>query len=335
MSAYLLPAGSDELRKLVSDWRSALVLGKGRGFKHAGAKPLPSKPEPELAAALYRAALGPMAAPLESGKWQRIVAVTDGPLLDAPLAALVTGNEKRLVESFAIASAVSLRSLAARQDNGAASSSLLVIGDPLQKGKERTVIPSGDRLEPLAQARAEADAIAAEFPGAIDLTGPDARESQVKQRLDCCSILHFATHGLLDSDDGMDSGLLLAAEPADSTEDGVLQAWEIAEMRLHAKLAVLSACDSARGDQSLGEGLVGLAWAFQAAGTPAVVASLWSVDDAATADLMRAFYASLKKQARVDDALRQAMLQLRGRKSSSQPFYWAAFSLIGREDAIH
>lgn len=332
--AYLLPAGTSELRKAVSDWRKALVRPEGRGVKIIPEAGMPVKAEPDLARALYRAALGPMTATLESGAWDHLVAVTDGALLDAPLAALITTGGKRLVELLAVSSAVSFHSLAVERDRHTTASSLLVISDPSEPGRERAVIPSGGLLAPLAQARAEARSIVAEFPGAINLTGADARENQVKSRLGCCSILHFATHGILDPDDGMNSGLLLAAEPADSSEDGVLQAWEIAGMRLNAKLAVLSACDSARGDQRLGEGLVGLAWAFQAAGTPAVVASLWSVDDAATANLMRAFYSGLNSGARTDDAMRQAMLKLHSQTASSSPYFWAAFSVIGQATPI-
>jgi CHAT domain-containing protein len=332
--AYLLPAGITALHDLVGNWRNSLIRDQGRGFPNAPVQPYSGKPEPDLARAVYSAALGPLGPFLESGTWRRLVAVPDGPLLDAPLSALITAKGKRLVESFSIATATSLHSLAVKAANRSAQSSLLAIGDPSEKGKDRVVIPSGAHLQPLAQARTEAKAIAAEFPGTHPLVGPEAREGAVKRRLDCCTILHFATHGLLDSEDGMDSGLLLAAEPADSNQDGVLQAWEIADMRLNAKLAVLSACDSARGDQTLGEGLVGLAWAFQAAGTPAVVASLWSVDDAATAGLMRTFYASLQKGARVDDAMRQAMLRLHGQHATSSPYYWAAFSLVGSAEPI-
>jgi hypothetical protein len=331
---YLLPEGTGEMRKSVSEWRSALSRPEGRGVKVIPATGGPVQAEPDLARAAYRSAMGPLAASLESRTWDHLVAVTDGPLLEVPLAALVTNAGKRLVEHFAISNAVSFHSLVAVSDHRSAASSLLVIGDPSEPGKERAVIPSGARLEPLAHARAEAQSIAADFPGSLNLTGANARESQVKKRLDCCSILHFATHGLLDSEDGMDSGLLLAAEPEDSPEDGVLQACEIAGMQLNAKLAVLSACDSARGDQRLGEGLVGLAWAFQAAGTPTVVASLWSVDDTATANLMRAFYTGLKSGARSDDAMRQAMLKLRSQTAKSSPYFWAAFSVIGRADTI-
>ena len=96
---------------------------------------------------------------------------------------------------------------------------------------------------------------------------------------------------------------------------------------LSAHLAVLSACETGRGQAKGGEGLMGLAWAFRAAGVPAVVASQWQVDDAATKQLMVAFYKELKAGRRKDDALRTAMLAVQ--KEHPSPYYWAAFELIG------
>jgi CHAT domain-containing protein/predicted negative regulator of RcsB-dependent stress response len=331
--AYPLKAGNNELRRIAGGWRKTLVLGDGRGWKANTVSPADVRQESEWALELYRAALEPVAALIESGKWDHLLAVTDGPLLDVPLAALLTSRQKRLIDLCAVTSATSLRSLAVEPGRRVSSSQILII-DPLDPEHDRVVIPSGDRFKPLPYAQAEARSIAALFPGAVDLASARGRESQVKSRLDCCSILHFATHGVLDSDDGMDSGLLLAAEPENSTEDGILQAWEIAGMHLNARLAVLSACDTARGDRRPGEGLMGLAWAFQAAGTPAVIASNWSVNDAATADLMRAFYAELRSGARSDDALRTAMLKTRALPRKNAPFFWAAFSLIGRAESI-
>ncbi len=333
VKGHLLSAGSAQLRQTATDWRTSLLLGNGRGLEVLAPATGRTRPEPECANEMFRAMAGPLAETLESGGWNRLVAVTDGPLLDIPLAALVTNQGKRLIERFAITSATSLHSLLAEPDRPAATADLMVVGDPLEPGKDRAVVPSGDRFRPLDHARAEAADIASLFRGAIHLTGTAASEARVKQRLDCCSILHFATHGVLDADDGMDSGLLLAGESGDATEDGVLQAWEIAGMRLHAKLAVLSACNTARGDRRLGEGLMGLAWAFQAAGTPAVVASLWSVDDAATSELMRAFYGELRSGAGKDEALQRAMLKMQA-GGKRAPYYWAGFSVIGRPDPI-
>jgi CHAT domain-containing protein len=172
----------------------------------------------------------------------------------------------------------------------------------------------------------------------LGLVGPRAQEAVIKREMPRSALLHFATHGLLDSRDGMRSCLLLAPEPEGSGEDGVLEAREIAGMTLSARLAVLSACESGRGQPGGGEGLVGLAWAFRAAGCPSVVASEWSVDDAATERLMEAFYRGVKGKMRLDDALRQAMLSVRAWTAAKEgrdvPYYWAAFQVMGSTSPV-
>ena len=158
-------------------------------------------------------------------------------------------------------------------------------------------------------------------------------------------MLHFACHGYLNSKQVMQSGLVMAPEPTDSSDTGVLTASEIMETPLAAQLAVLSACQTGQGIQSGGEGLMGLAWAFRAAGCSAVVASKWEVDDEATRHVMVRFYKELLKGARKDDALRTSMLAEMKAKEKAEPtratvatshagprsnaHYWAAFQLIG------
>jgi CHAT domain-containing protein len=143
----------------------------------------------------------------------------------------------------------------------------------------------------------------------------------------------------------MNSGLVLTtpARTDDLAEDGFLQAWEIFErVRLNADLVVLSACDSGRGKELGGEGLLSLTRAFQFAGARAVVASLWQVADEGTADLMTRFYRHLKNGAAAADALREAQLEIvsqipwtqdsqgeRRDKDVSKDLVWAAFEVFG------
>src|SRR5205085_7778557 len=91
----------------------------------------------------------------------------------------------------------------------------------------------------------------------------------------------------------------------------------------------LSACETGRGQLRGGEGLMGLAWAFRAAGCPSVIASQWQVDDAATASLMDRFYKALRTGKPKDEALRAAMLSVRGEPGHGHPYYWAAFQVFG------
>ena len=136
----------------------------------------------------------------------------------------------------------------------------------------------------------------------------------------------------------MSSGVLLSVpekepEPGETDNDGALQAWEIySQLRLKAELVVLSGCETGRGQEVKGEGLIGLTRAFQYAGARSIVASQWKVADRSTAALMVAFHHSLRQGLPKDEALRRAMAHLRQRRATSDPYYWAPFILVGDSD---
>jgi CHAT domain-containing protein len=112
-------------------------------------------------------------------------------------------------------------------------------------------------------------------------------------------------------------------------EDGLLEAWEIKRMKLHARLAVLSACETARGKISDGEGVIGLSWALFAAGCPSEVVSQWKVDSASNTDLMLKFHQRFRAGASAAEAMRDASLALAKDPRYRHPFYWAPFVAIG------
>jgi CHAT domain-containing protein/Tfp pilus assembly protein PilF len=145
--------------------------------------------------------------------------------------------------------------------------------------------------------------------------------------------LHFATHGLLDSTHPELSGVLLSLvdEQGRPQPQGLLRLGEIYNLKLPVELVVLSACQTALGQEVRGEGLVGLTRGFMYAGAPRVVASLWKVDDKATADLMKIFYEGMLGPQRLPAAaaLRQAQKQVWQSNKERSPFYWAAFVLQG------
>jgi CHAT domain-containing protein len=146
-------------------------------------------------------------------------------------------------------------------------------------------------------------------------------------------IVHFATHGLLNSKQPELSGILLSLvdEQGRPQENGLLRLGEIYNLKLPAELVVLSACQTALGKDVKGEGLVGVTRGFMHAGAARVVASLWKVDDAATAELMKRFYEGMlgKRKLRPAEALRQAQMAMRNQKQWRAPYYWAAFVLQG------
>jgi len=169
------------------------------------------------------------------------------------------------------------------------------------------------------------------------LFGREASEKNFKLLAGDHSQIHLATHGLLNEKQPLLSGLLLAGEKGDG-EDGFLQAHEIYNLELRARLVVLSACETGLGQLRGGEGLIGLSRAFLYAGARAVTVSLWSVEESSTA-LMTLFYRELQKNFDPVRALRSAKLALmksEGRFSRSggidlaHPFFWAPFVVYSR-----
>jgi CHAT domain-containing protein len=144
-------------------------------------------------------------------------------------------------------------------------------------------------------------------------------------------ILHFATHGILNSEHPALSGVVLSlVDEQGKPKDGFLKLKDVYNLNLPAELVVLSACQTALGKEIRGEGLVGLTRGFMYAGAKRVVASLWKVDDVATAELMERFYRGmLIDKERPAEALRKAQMSMAKQRRWSSPYYWAAFTLQG------
>ncbi len=322
IQGWTLPTGEKRLTRLAESWRSAIQAGDAS--------------EPQSGEALYAALFAPLqnAGLLTPGRYARLVIVADGPLLNVPFAALVSDSSHRLLDHYALSYAVSLGVLTWTRPVTRPAKTLLCIADPLGDKKPGAPVQMaarlrGEILSPLPYARSEARAVAGLIPGSVLIVGKVAREADIKAQIGQYGLLHFATHGLLDTGSPLRSGLVMAPEPAGSAEDGLLDAGEILSLPLTARLAVLSACRTAEGKSGGGEGLMGLSWAFQAAGCPSVVASQWSVSDQATARLMTVFYQGLAQGRRRDESLRRAMQSVRALPHDSAPQYWAAFTLIG------
>ncbi|MFN0118997.1 MAG: CHAT domain-containing protein, partial [Blastocatellia bacterium] len=143
--------------------------------------------------------------------------------------------------------------------------------------------------------------------------------------------LHFATHGVLDSQRPELSGLALSSLDREGREqDGFLRLVEIYNMKLAAELVTLSACETGLGKQMRGEGIIGLTRGFLQAGAQRALVSLWKVDDRASARLMGRIYQGIfRDQLTPAAALRKAQLALRADPALGDPFFWAAFTLHG------
>jgi CHAT domain-containing protein len=144
-------------------------------------------------------------------------------------------------------------------------------------------------------------------------------------------IVHFATHGFLNSTHPNLSGIVLSLlDREGKSQDGFLRLQDVYNLHLPADLVVLSACQTGLGEEIKGEGTIGLTRGFMYAGAPRVVVSLWSVDDRGTAALMSAFYQKmLQDDLSPDAALREAQLALWQQEEFRSPYYWSAFGLQG------
>jgi CHAT domain-containing protein len=320
----------------------------------------------DLARALYRKLISPVADLV--GKSQRVLILPDGPLHRLPFGALRRdpgGRRQFLAEWKPLHAALSLTVYGAlrasrgepTQTAATGTAQLAAFGDPrypkdlAQSGESRDPLRRtlgvlrGFHWAPLPYSRREVERIAAAYPEARLYLGEEATEERAKDVAPKARILHFATHAYLDDRIPLDSALVLTIpeELAEGRDNGLLQVWEIFEsVRLDADLVVLSACDSALGRELSGEGLIGLTRAFQYAGARSVVASLWSVSDQATAELMTRFHRHYAAGLSKDEALRQAQIELIRKPiqitivngqtvetDASAPFFWAAFQLFG------
>jgi CHAT domain-containing protein/Tfp pilus assembly protein PilF len=296
---------------------------------------------------LFRTLIGPAKAQL-LGK-NALVVVPDGPLWNLPFQALLGSDGHYLLEDFAISYAPSLTVLRemmrVHKSNllGTAkpeSPALLAMADPTlaRETMQRAAIVYRGELSALPEAKREVLNLKQLY--GMDQSkvyvGVDAGEDRFKAEAGQFRVLHLATHGVFDDANPMYSYVLLSVGDKNSKEDGLLEAWEISQMDLKADLAVLSACESARGRVSAGEGVIGLTWAFFVAGVPTTVVSQWKVESSSTADLMVAFHQSLKKLSvepgtrfTVSRSMQQAALQLLHNPQYSHPFYWAGFVVVG------
>ncbi|HEY0727004.1 MAG TPA: CHAT domain-containing protein, partial [Pyrinomonadaceae bacterium] len=325
---YTLPIKRAELEKQIESFRKQLA-SRDLGFRTSALK-------------LYDLLLKPAHVQLR-GKTNVVIA-PDSNLWDLPFQALVDTGGRFLIEDAAITYAPSLtvlREMSKRRISQTAprtSPTLLAFGNPVseQAKTDRVSALRDGSLDPLPEAAEEVKALARLYgPSRSKVyVGPDAREDRVKNEAGQAGILHFTTHGTLNNASPMYSYLTLAE--GGPNDDGLLEAWELMQLDLKAELAVLSACETARGRIGAGEGVIGFSWAMFIAGVPATVVSQWKVESASTRDLMVSFHRSLfsprapqLSKPTKTDALRQAALKLMRNPETSHPFYWAGFVLVG------
>jgi CHAT domain-containing protein/Tfp pilus assembly protein PilF len=197
--------------------------------------------------------------------------------------------------------------------------------------RSRADVGQNGHLPRLVSSRREATAILAATPGIRKMAALDfaaSRAQAISGTLARYRIVHFATHAFLDSFHPELSGLVLSlVDPKGKPQNGFLSLGDVYNLNLPADVVVLSACDTALGKEIDGEGLIGLTRGFMYAGATRVVASLWKVDDVASAELMDRFYRRMEQQG-LTPAAALTMAQREMSKEWS-PFYWAGFQIQG------
>ncbi len=310
--------------------------------------------------------LAPVAPQLQN---KRLVVVSDGALQYVPFAALTKPNSQKnskyepLLINHEIITLPSASTVAIlrneHKQRKPVAKTLIVLADPIfsldderLQSKVQTSPPvitepnlntlalnraakdSEVNFERLKFTRHEAEQILALVPpnkakSAFDFTA--SRNTAISKDLSQYNIIHFATHGILNSKHPELSGIVLSLfDDKGMPQNGFLRLHDVFNLNLKADLVVLSACKTGLGEEVRGEGLVGLTRGFMYAGSPRVVVSLWSVDDQATSELMKAFYQKMLQQGlKPAAALRTAQLEIWRTKRYAAPYYWAAFTLQG------
>ncbi|MBE9209831.1 CHAT domain-containing protein [Nostoc sp. LEGE 06077] len=313
--------------------------------------------------ALSQMILAPVAQQLQK---QRLAIVGDGALQYVPFASLTTGNSRKyepLLLNHEIITLPSASTLAIlrneHKQRKSAPKILVVLADPIfNRNDERlqnqapvssspvvesnldslalskSAADSDINFERLHFTRQEAEQILALVPvnerkQAVDFQA--SRTTANSEHLSQYRIIHFATHGILNSKHPELSGVVLSLfDHQGIAQNGFLRLRDIFNLNLKAELVVLSACQTGLGEEVKGEGLVGLTRGFMYAGSPRVVVSLWSVDDQATSKLMKAFYQNMLKTGLTPAAaLRKAQLEIWRTQQYAAPYYWSAFTLQG------
>ena len=318
---------------------------------------------PREIATLSRLLLGPLAGRLNT---KRLLVVADGALQYIPFQILhEPDSNARLIDQHEIVYqpsastlAVVLSEIAARQT---AANTIAVLADPVFENtdprikqnspnaldhssellavrralRDVGVTPDGLQVPRLFASGREANEIAALAPRGTSLKAVGfaaSRDRVFSPEIATYRILHIATHGIINNERPELSGIVLSLFDADGkAQNGFVRLRDIYNLKLPADLVVLSACSTALGKDVKGEGLVGLTRGFMHAGAGGVVASLWKVDDEATAELMKHFYTALfQKGLPPAAALRDAQLELAKYPRWQSPYYWAGFVIQGQ-----
>ena len=284
------------------------VRGEGVGKPQLPPSDNPFKP-------FYDAVIGPIVDVL-GPQDDELVIVSDGALWFTPWAAVIESIRIRTVPSLTSYQLILSASEGHHKKTGA-----LLVGNPCLNQLKK---PPTD----LSCAQEEVEMIAS-ILNTRPLTGRQATKAEVMKRMSSVGLIHIAAHG-----NELTGEIALSPNPGWTSKfpqgkDYILKMSDVQAANLRARLVVLSCCHSGRGRILKGEGVVGIARAFLAAGARSVSAALWAIDDEATMVFMKSFYQHLKEGKTASAAVQQSMKSLRESEEYSEMRYWAPFQLIG------
>ena len=270
----------------------------------------------------YDAVIGPIVDLLEPQD-DELVIVPEGTLSFTPWAAIIESIRIRTVPSL-----TSYQLISSVPEDHHKKTGALLVGNPcLNQLNLKKPKPA------LTFAQKEVEMIAS-ILNTSPLTGSEATKAEVIKQMSSVSLIHIAAHGNQHSGE-----ILLAPNPGWTSKfprkkDFILEMSDVQAANLQARLVVLSCCHTGRGRILKGEGVVGIARAFLAAGARSVLVTLWAIDDEATMEFMKSFYQHLKKGKTASAAVHQSMKCLRESEKFSEMRYWAPFQLIGDDVKI-
>ena len=250
-----------------------------------------------------------------------LVIVSDGALCLTPWAAVIQSIRIRTAPSL-----TSYQLISSLPEDHHKKIGALLVGNPFLKKLRK-------RFEDLPDAQKEVERIAS-ILNTRSLTGRRATKAEVMERMSSVDLIHIASYGNLDTGE-----IFLAPNPGWTSKfprkkDYILKMSDVLATNLQARLVVLSCCHSGRGKIVKGEGVVGIARAFLAAGARSVLVALWALDDEATMEFMTHFYQHLKDGKTASVAVHQSMKSLRESENFSEMKYWAPFQIIGDDVKI-
>lgn len=273
------------------------------------------------AQALYDVLVAPAAENIAPGR--PVVLFADGVIGQLNFETLVVRSPSPhyWIEDATILSAPSIRMFAAARPAPTSSDKMLLFGDAISPSPEYPDLP---------MAALEVEKIRARFPLSQESVFSHEKatpKAYLASKPEQYSYIHFVSHGTASLVDALDSAVILSRSGA-ADDSYKLYAREIVDHPINARLVTISACNSVGRQPVVGEGLVGLSWAFLRAGAHNAIGALWEVNDASTPQLMDELYSGLEKGQQPADALRAAKLELLHSDSKyRKPFYWAPFQL--------